>query len=135
MNLFNLIIRTPEKEVFSGEVQSLTFDAEDGRMQILPKHASITATLGFSSISIKTEDREEEFFARRGIFLFDNRKNSGVLLCLTCELKSEMDHISARDYLAFIQEKLAKRESLSEYQVKYLEGEKFAVERQVKLSK
>lgn len=135
MNTFHLSIRTPEKEVFKGKVSSLTFDADDGRLQVMAGHASMTAVLTFSSIAIKTEERDEEFIARRGIFLFDNRKNEATMLCLICDLKSEIDHKTALEYLRFISEKLANHESLSDYQIKYLEGEKFAVERQVKLNK
>ncbi len=135
MKTFNLTIRSPEKEVFSGKVESLTFDAEDGRMQILAHHASITGVILFSKLVAKSEDREESFIARRGIFLFDNEKNEANLLCLYCELTGEIDHKTALEYLKFISDKLANHESLSEYQIKYLEGEKFAVEKQVKLTK
>lgn len=135
MNLFHLSIRTPEKEAFKGKVSSLTFDADKGRMHVLPHHASMTTVMTFSSVVVKTEEKDEEFIARRGIFLFDNRKNEAVMLCLTCDLKSEIDHKTALEYLKFISEKLANHESLSDYQIKYLEGEKFAVERQVKLTK
>ncbi len=135
MKTFNLTIRSPEKQVFSGKVESLTFDAEDGRMQILAHHASMTGVILFSKLIAKGENVEDEFIARRGIFLFDNAKNEANLLCLYCELSAEIDHKTALEYLKFISDKLANHESLSEYQIKYLEGEKFAVERQVKLTK
>ncbi len=133
MNTFHLTIRTPEKEAFKGKVSSLTFDSDGGRMQILGGHASMTAAMTFSTLVLKMEDRDEEFIARRGIFLFDNRKNEALMLCLICDLKSETDHKTALEYLRFISDKLANHESLSDYQIKYLEGEKFAVEKQVKM--
>ena len=132
MSGFHLTIRSPEKDIFDAKVKSLTFDSEAGRMQILAHHSSITGTIFFTNIVVASEEKDEEFIGRRGIFLFDNQKNEALMLLLNCELKSEMSHQSAREYLDFIKEKLANKESLSEYQIKYLEGEKFAVERQVK---
>lgn len=131
---FQLTIRSPEKDIFDGKVKSITFDSEVGRMQILPHHASITGTIFFTKIIVDTDEKDEEFIGRRGIFLFDNDKNEAIMLLLSCELKSEISHQSAREYLDFIKEKLKNKESLSEYQIKYLEGEKFAVEKQVKIT-
>lgn len=131
MSTFKLIIRTPEKEVFSGEVQSLSFDAEDGRVQILPLHAHYTTTLLSSNVKLQTEEGYTEYTARSGMFTFDHVKNEGLLLCLSCEETSETTYKTAKEYLEFLRTELAKGD-LSDYEVKYLQGERLAVEKQVK---
>ncbi|QQR55596.1 hypothetical protein IPG41_03515 [Candidatus Peregrinibacteria bacterium] len=131
MSTFKLIIRTPEKEVFNGEIQSLSFDAEDGRVQILPLHAHYTTTLLSSKVKIQEEDRAVEYTARSGMFTFDHKKNEGLLLCLACEEVSETSYKNAAEYLEFLKNELVKGD-LSDYEIKYLQGEKLAVEKQVK---
>jgi F0F1-type ATP synthase epsilon subunit len=135
MNTFHLTIRTPEKDVFAADLKSLTLNSDMGMMQVLPHHASITTTLGFSPLRLVMNDGEESFIARNGMFLFNNRTNSGLLLALNCAPTGEIDRQGALEYLAFLKDQLAKGSDLSEFQVKYLEGEKFAVERQVTLTK
>lgn len=134
MSTFHLTIRTPDKDVYSGEVSVLTMTSDLGRMQILPHHASITTTLSFSPLRIEEAVREESFVARNGMFLFDNRKNEALLLALSCEEISEIDHKTALEYLQFLKDQLASGQSLNEFEVLFLEGEKFAVEKQVKMT-
>lgn len=131
MSTFKLIIRTPEKEVFNGEVQSLSFDAEDGRVQILPLHAHYVTTLLYSPVKLQMEDKTLEYSARSGMFTFDHVKNEGLLLCLACEETSETTYKTAQEYLEFLRTELVKGD-LSDYEVKYLQGERLAVEKQVK---
>lgn len=131
MSTFKLIIRTPEKEVFNGDVQSFSFDAEDGRVQILPLHAHYTTTMLYSPLKLQREDSVIEYSARSGIFTFDHVKNEGLLLCLSCEESSETSYKTAQEYLEFLRTELAKGD-LSDYEVKYLQGERLAVEKQVK---
>lgn len=134
MSTFKLKIRTPEKEVFSGEVESFSFSAEDGRVQILPHHAHYTTTLEFSTMAVQSEDKILVFDARNGMFTFDHQKNEGALLCLYCEETSETSFKNAQEYLAFLRTELEKGD-LSDYEVKYLVGERLAVEKQMKLAK
>ena len=131
MSTFKLTIRTPEKEVFSGEVESFSFAAEDGRVQILPHHAHYVTTMLYSTMKLKSEDKTIEYTARSGLFTFDHVKNEGLLLCLYCEETSETSFKNAEEYLTFLRTELAKGD-LSDYEVKYLKGEKLAVEKQVK---
>jgi F-type H+-transporting ATPase subunit epsilon len=42
----NLEIITPDKKVFSGEVEVVTLPGSDGSFQILKDHAAIVSTLG-----------------------------------------------------------------------------------------
>lgn len=131
MSTFNLIIRTPEKEVFRGAVNSFSFAAEDGRVQILPHHAHYMTTLEYSSMKLEVEGKTLAFSARSGVFTFDHVKNEALLLCLYCEETSEVTYKSAQEYLEFLRTQLAQGD-LSDYEVLYLQGEKLAVEKQVK---
>ncbi|MBI5755271.1 F0F1 ATP synthase subunit epsilon [Candidatus Peregrinibacteria bacterium] len=128
---FRLTIRTPDENIFDEEVISVRLISERGTMTILAKHASLTASVLFSPIYIKTEKGEEEFMARRGILYISNEENKAVLLCLTVEQKLEMSYITAEEYLKFIENKLARGENVSEYQLIHLKTEKMAVEKQV----
>lgn len=132
---FHLTIRTPDENIFDEEVVSVRLISERGAMTVLSKHASLTTSLLFSPIHIKTEHKEEEFMARRGILYISNEENKAVLLCLTVEKKVEMSYVTAEEYLKFIENKLARGEDLSEYQLVHLKTEKMAVERQMETLK
>lgn len=129
---FELTLRTPSDEVYHHQVKSISFRGEGGQMQVFAHHASMTATILFSTIRIDEGDRQEEFMIRKGLFLFDNRKNTASLLALFGEKRSEISHQTAKEYLTFIEEQLKKGKDLSEFHILYLEGEKLAVEEQVK---
>ncbi len=129
--MFHLTIRTPYDDIFSGDVNSLTFDSESGQVQILENHASITISIAFSPVQVEAPDFEENFFGRSGLFLFDNETNSGVLLFNHCEKKSEISFQSIKDYAEFITKQLEEGHELSEFQLLFLKNEKVAVEKQM----
>lgn len=128
---FKFTIKTPEREVFQGEVSAVSLDTEDGRVQVLTGHADFMTTLLFSQVRVDQENHSVTFAARSGIFSFDHARGAAELLCLYCEEESEVNMQSAADYLEFLRTELAQGD-LSSYQVLYLQGEKLAVEKQVK---
>ncbi len=133
---FQLTIRTPDSDVFVGDVKSLTFESEGkGTMQVLAHHATITTTLSFSSLKLELDNLTENFLARNGLFMFDNENNSAVLLVLHCEKRENIDYKTASEYLAFINDRLKKGETLSDFQIVYLKGEKIALEKQMQIVK
>lgn len=129
--MFKLTIRTPYEEIFNGEAKSITFASEDGEMQILEDHASITATMAFSPIVVEEEDKDETYLARNGIFIFDNENNSASMLTSYCEKKSQVDYKSVQEYADFIAKMLEEGHELSEFQLVYLQGEKVAIQQQI----
>lgn len=129
--MFKLFIKTPDREVFQGEVSAVSLDTEEGRVQVLTGHADFMTTLQYSVVRVDMEDRSVTFAARSGIFSFDHARGTAELLCLYCEEESEVNMQSASEYLEFLRTELAKGD-LSSYQVLYLQGEKLAVEKQVK---
>lgn len=136
MSEFKLTIRTPDKDVFEGNVSSLSFNTEVGRVQILAHHANFTTTLLFSPVKVEdpVDNRDQNFLARNGIFSFDHKKNEALLLCMYCEEQSEVSYQTTEQYLQFLTAELAKGD-LSDFQVLFLKGEKLAVEKQMKLAK
>ena len=136
MSEFNLIIRTPDRDVYEGKVSTLSFNTETGRVQILAHHANFTTSLLFSPVKLEdpVDNRDQTFLARNGIFSFDHKKNEAMLLCLYCEEQSEVSYKTTEEYLSFLLTELAKGD-LSDFQVQYLKGERLAVEKQMKLAK
>lgn len=129
--MFKFTIKTPDREVFQGEISAVSLDTEDGRIQALTGHADFMTTLQYSVVRVDMENRSITFVARSGIFSFDHARGAAELLCLYCEEDSEVNMQSAADYLEFLRTELGKGD-LSSYQVLYLQGEKLAVEKQVK---
>ena len=110
MSEFHLTIRTPDKDVYSGNVSSVSFNAEAGRVQILAHHAHFMTTLQFSPIKVEdpTDNKDQTFLARNGIFTFDHKKNEALLLCMYCEEQSEVNYQTTEEYLSFLRTELAK---------------------------
>lgn len=133
-NKFNLVIQTPEKSVFAGEVESLSVRLDGGHEVIYAHHASMVGTVSFGSAVVGSGDNGEEtdkFLVRQGFLSFDNATNTCRLAAYYCELETEVSEADAKDYLAFVEAELAKGASLSDFQIEYLEGEKIAVTKQL----
>ena len=61
-----LEILTPEKEIFKGDIKSVTLPGALGEFQILNQHAPIISTLTNGSIIIVTEKNEKNIFDING---------------------------------------------------------------------
>ncbi len=134
MSTFQLTIRTPDKDVYSGSINSVSFHAEDGQVQVLAHHASYMATIQFSTVKVEGEAGGATYLARNGFFYFDHKKNEALMLCLYCEEQSEVSYQTVEEYLRFLTSELEKGD-LSDFRVLSLKGEKLAVEKQVKTKK
>ncbi len=66
MSQMNLKIVTPEKEVFSGEVNMVTVPSADGELGILPHHANLMAKLVPGELKIKKGDKVESMAVGEG---------------------------------------------------------------------
>jgi F-type H+-transporting ATPase subunit epsilon len=80
MSSFYLKIQTPEKEVFSGKVNYLVADAKDGKVEILPNHASFATILKSGKIRYQLEAGEEVTKDSAEGFLTVNKNLATVLL-------------------------------------------------------
>lgn len=67
-------ILTPDKEIFSGEAESVTVPGSDGMFQILSMHAPIISTLGKGTIEVKTASGTETFQSEDGVIEVLNDK-------------------------------------------------------------
>lgn len=89
MSTIRLEIVTPERKVYSDEVNMVIVRGELGELGILPKHAPFVTPLVISAVRIK-KDGEEKLIAISGGFL-DVNPEKIVILAETAELPEEID--------------------------------------------
>ena len=65
----NLVILSPEKEIFSGAVKSVQVPGADGSFQMLNNHAPIVAALGKGNVKVVTNSGEKVNFVVEGGFV------------------------------------------------------------------
>ena len=59
----NLIVLTPEKEIFNGEINSVKVPGTTGQFEILKGHAAIVSSLGEGQVRILTTGGETKTFS------------------------------------------------------------------------
>ena len=132
MKKLKLTIRTPEKEVYSGDIKSAKLITEQGIIKIFTQHASLTGAIDFSPLVFEEENgNEENYVIRRGIVMVSNANNTIDIMVFNCDRKSELSPTSAKEYLEFIQSELDKGTDLSDFQIKFYEEEKYVIEKQI----
>ena len=90
-----LEIVTPERLVFSEEVDAVTLPGSEGELGVLPHHAPLVSTLGIGELRIR-RGAEEELFAIAGGFL-QVRPDKVVVMAETADMSSEIDIETARE--------------------------------------
>lgn len=70
----HLDILTPDRSLFSGEVESVTVPGSKGRFQILKMHAALVSSLEKGKVNVKTEGREEVIEISGGVIEVLNDK-------------------------------------------------------------
>ena len=90
-----LEIVTPERQVFSEEVDSVVCPGIEGELGVLPHHAPLLTTLGVGELRIR-RGSEEEFFAIAGGFL-QVRPDKVVVMAETADMASEIDLETAQE--------------------------------------
>jgi F-type H+-transporting ATPase subunit epsilon len=70
-----LEILTPEKKLFSGNVQGVQLPGVDGLFEILDKHAPIVSALGIGNVKVLQKGVTAETYAIQGGFVevIDNK--------------------------------------------------------------
>ncbi|GBF11818.1 F0F1 ATP synthase subunit epsilon [Tepidibacillus infernus] len=89
MSTIRLEIVTPERKVYSDDVNMVIVRGEMGELGILPKHAPFVTPLVISPVRIK-KDGKEQLIAISGGFLEVN-ENKVIILAETAELPEEID--------------------------------------------
>ena len=69
-----LEIITPDKNVFSGDSNSMVLPASDGLLGILENHAPLIATLAKGTINVRTSEGEKHFEVNGGVVEVLNNK-------------------------------------------------------------
>jgi F-type H+-transporting ATPase subunit epsilon len=62
-----LEILTPDKTLFSGEVESVTVPGSKGKFQILNGHAALVSSLDKGSISVQSASGNQQFEISGGV--------------------------------------------------------------------
>jgi F-type H+-transporting ATPase subunit epsilon len=73
-----LDILTPDKTLFSGEVESVTVPGSKGQFQILKDHAAIVSSLDKGTVVVKDGNQEQIFEINGGVV--EVLKNKIVIL-------------------------------------------------------
>jgi F-type H+-transporting ATPase subunit epsilon len=70
-----LEIITPDKTIFTGEVQLVQLPGLDGLFEILNNHAPMIAALGKGRVKIENEDKKLQYFEINGgvLEVLDNK--------------------------------------------------------------
>ena len=74
----HLDIITPEKNVYSGEVKSVSVPGAQGRFEMLQEHAAIVSTLANGTVKVRDAEGEKSFEVKGGVV--ENLKNRIVIL-------------------------------------------------------
>jgi F-type H+-transporting ATPase subunit epsilon len=90
-----LEIVTPERQVFSEEVDAVVCPGVEGEIGVLPHHAPLLTTLGFGELRIRRAG-QEELFAIAGGFL-QVRPDRVVVMAETADIASEIDVEAAEE--------------------------------------
>jgi F-type H+-transporting ATPase subunit epsilon len=85
----HLEVVTPEKQIFSGAVDSVTVPCRTGYMGILPGHAPFLGELGIGEISFTVGDRTDYLFCSWGFI--EVIPDRAVVLAQTAEMASDID--------------------------------------------
>ncbi|HYI21207.1 MAG TPA: F0F1 ATP synthase subunit epsilon [Candidatus Limnocylindrales bacterium] len=90
-----LEIVTPERQVFSEQVDSVVCPGIEGELGVLPHHAPLLTTLGVGELRIR-RGSEEEFFAIAGGFV-QVRPDKVVVMAETADMASEISLEAAEE--------------------------------------
>ena len=80
MKTLHADIVTPDRKVFSGEIQSIQLPGSEGSFEVLYNHAPIVATLDSGRIRIKTAEGKTEYIKGIGGVVEVSQNKVSVLL-------------------------------------------------------
>jgi F-type H+-transporting ATPase subunit epsilon len=111
---FTLEIVTPEKSVFTGEVDSIIAPGEKGYFQILHNHTPYLSTLQIGMINVR-EGGNETLYALSGGFT-QVSNNKVTVLAETAELAGDIDLIRAKEAQRRAESRLVSKEDDMDYE-------------------
>jgi F-type H+-transporting ATPase subunit epsilon len=119
MSVFQLEILTPERQFYSGEVQSLTVPLEDGSMGVLANHMPMVAPIIIGSLKITTPDEVLIAFNSEG-FIDVKQNNTVYVFCQVCEWPQEIDENRAKLAVERAERALKVQRGIGEHQLSQL---------------
>lgn len=113
MSTFLLEIVTPERLIFSEQVNSLVVRGAEGELGILPGHVPFVTPLQIAPVSIKADGKELKIAVAGGFV--EVRKEKVVILAESAELATEIDVIRAKAALERAETRLTSQGSKDQY--------------------
>ena len=104
----HLEIVTPEKQLFSGAVDSVTIPSTRGYLGILPGHVQLLAELGIGEIRCKIGEKTDCLFCSWGFA--EVLPDRVVLLAHTAELVSDIDINRAEEAKSRAEKRLSSKD-------------------------
>ncbi len=80
MKELHLNVISPDKEIFKGEVNSVTLPGTIGSFTILPQHAPVVSSLASGRLAYVTPDGEEHTLDIKGGFIEMNSNKVSVCI-------------------------------------------------------
>jgi len=106
-----LIVRTPLKTFYEGEIKELMTETTEGGRSILPNHAPLIAILRPNIANIiEANGEEKKFFCSSGVLRV--KKNEIVILCDAAEWPSEINEERAESSMQRAEKRLTKEERI-----------------------
>jgi F-type H+-transporting ATPase subunit epsilon len=90
VSTFLLEIVTPERKVYSQDVQMIVAKGSSGELGILPQHIPLVTQLRIAPLKVKLENNQEKYIAVNGGFM-EVRKDKVVILAESAEMSDEID--------------------------------------------
>ena len=88
--IFQLEVVTPQKVVFSGQVESFSAPGVVGGFQVLHSHAPLLSSIRIGEVKLRTPEGQESRYATTG-GVVEVRENKVILLAETAERSDEID--------------------------------------------
>ncbi len=104
-NTYKLIILSPEREFYTGEVSELIVGSTEGAIGILANHMPLVTTLR-PSISEITEKDGKKLKAFTSSGILEVKDNEVTMLCDACEWPEEIDKKRAEEALKRAEKRL-----------------------------
>ncbi|MDP2642340.1 MAG: ATP synthase F1 subunit epsilon [Candidatus Peregrinibacteria bacterium] len=95
MKEIKLKIVTPEKVLYEGMVESVSFPTTDGEITVLPHHIPIISAVKAGELKLKVSGKEEFFHVTRGVLEVDGQMIT--LLTDAAERSAEIDEKRAEE--------------------------------------
>ncbi len=104
---FTFSLVSPERELFSGQVDQVDLPGTEGNLGILPDHTPLMAAIRTGAVTVYADGQEEQFFVQGG---FADVTPSG--LTVLAELATPMADVNRDDLKAEIDKARAQLETL-----------------------